>query len=724
MAGSMKGWRRDPLGRHEFRYFSSDGRATRLVSDCGVRSYDSPQGVGEQTFGPLQPEQTPQVLGTPLPLATNDSPLPVSGGPSSATSKGKKRAHQSLRARVSGVARTFFRNGWRKPVIGLTVCGLLAFGAEFATASTSTATLQQGVYVGHADPGSVASFAAATQTDPTIASDYLSSTTGWDGMDGSGGELTPMLANGWSGSSYTLSLGVPMIPNYPNGGGPAGTLANGAAGLYDNYFVALGENLVAAGEADAYLRLGWDFDSGANNWSATNPTDEANFAAYFRQIVESMRSIPGEEFKFVWNPDAAAFGGEPGYDVQLAYPGSAYVDDIGVDAYDQTWVTPQNPDSEWYRTTLPELTAAATFAQNEDEPLAIPEWGVAIRDDGHGLGDDPFYVNRMIGWMQNPGNNVAYESYYDVNTTSQQDEITDGNFPASLAAFTSDLAATQPPTSTTTTTTAPSTTTTTTAPPTSTTTTTAPPTTTTTSTAPPAGGNCTSPTFSTSDAEGTDNTDPTDGNQYWWVDNDAWDGSAGPQTMNVCNQSSWYATSDQTDNQGQVETYPDTEYDVGGRNASTYPSTVPLSAYSSITSTFSEDFPTTGDSFDAAYDLWTDNWTNETMIWNQYGGTQDYWVQCAEPGADQNDCGDYVGAVTLDGVSYHVLNLGGEIIFVRDVQVSSGSVDILGAYNYEISQGLAKATDAPTQLEYGIEIVSTTGTQTFPLTGLTFSLSS
>ena len=199
--------------------------------------------------------------------------------------------------------------------------------------------------------------------------------------------------------------------------------------------------------------------------------------------------------------------------------------------------------------------------------------------------------------------------------------------------------------------------------------------------------------------------------------------SAGPQTLYVCNQSSWYAVSDQTNNQGQVETYPNTEYDVGGREASTYPSTKAISAYSSITSTFSEAFPTTGDSFDAGYDLWTDDWTNETMIWNQWGGTQDYWGQCAEPGPDQGDCGITPIATTLDGVSYHALNLGGEVIFFRDTQVASGSVDILAAFDFEVAQGWAAATDAPTQLEYGVEICATTGAQTFPLTGLSFNLS-
>ena len=236
------------------------------------------------------------------------------------------------------------------------------------------------------------------------------------------------------------------------------------------------------------------------------------------------------------------------------------------------------------------------------------------------------------------------------------------------------------------------------------------------------GSTCTSPVWSSSGAEDSYNTDP--GTGFWWVDNDAWSGSHGPQTLNVCNQSSWYAVSNQTDNQGQVETYPNTEYDVCGRDNACSPSTKPISAYTSITSTFNEAFPTTGDSFDSAYDLWTNNWTNETMIWNQWGGTQDYWGQCAEPGPNQGDCGLTPYATTLAGVPYHVLNLGGEVIFFRDTQVASGSVDILAAFNFEVIMGWAKSTDAPAQLEYGVEICSTTGAQTFPMNGLTFSLAS
>ena len=97
-----------------------------------------------------------------------------------------------------------------------------------------------------------------------------------------------------------------------------------------------------------------------------------------------------------------------------------------------------------------------------------------------------------------------------------------------------------------------------------------------TTTTAPSGGNCTDPVWSSSDAEDTDNTDPNDGRQYWWVDNDAWNGGHGPQTIYVCNQSSWYATSNQPNNGGAVETYPDTEYDVGTRQR--HHSTKPISA--------------------------------------------------------------------------------------------------------------------------------------------------
>jgi len=259
---------------------------------------------------------------------------------------------------------------------------------------------------------------------------------GWTGMDGAGGSLNWLLEP-WDGSGYTLSLGVPMIPD--NSSGTAvGTLAQGATGAYNSYFVTLAQSLVSGGASHAYLRLGWEFDGSWFPWSATSSGAEASYASYFQQIVTAMRSVPGEAFHFVWNPDAVAFT-ESGYSVQAAYPGNAYVDAVGLDAYDQTWVTPQTPANAWSSTLLPGLTAAQQFASSVGKPLALPEWGVIVRSDGHGLGDDPYYINHMVSWMETASNDVAYEAYFDYDASGFNSQITGGSFPNSLAAFTADL---------------------------------------------------------------------------------------------------------------------------------------------------------------------------------------------------------------------------------------------------------------------------------------------
>jgi hypothetical protein len=220
---------------------------------------------------------------------------------------------------------------------------------------------------------------------------------------------------------------------------------------------------------------------------------------------------------------------------------------------------------------------------------------------------------------------------------------------------------------------------------------------------------CTSPTFTSKDPHATDSAAAGKG-QEWWVNNDAWSASHGPQTINVCSKSSWYAVSNQPNDGGQVETYPDTEYDVGGRAKGT---TTPISAYSSITSKFAESNDA-GGSWDAAYDLWTDNWKHETMIWNQWSGAQSYWPTLAR------GHGGY--ALNLDGVPYHFYANGKELMFFRDTQISSGSVDILAAYQWEVAHGFAKATDIPTQIEYGTEVASTKGAETFNMTAFRVSL--
>ena len=175
------------------------------------------------------------------------------------------------------------------------------FGPGLNPNAQSAGGLQQGAYDSLPTPSGMAAFAQQTGTSPTVATVYLNGSSGW--ADHGRLRREPQLPDQrYGGSGYTLSLGVPIIPT--SSGAAVGTLAQGASGAFNSYYVTLAQTLVAGGEANAYLRLGWEFDGSWMAWDATTPSAEASFAAYFQQIVTAMRSVPGEQFRFVWNPDA------------------------------------------------------------------------------------------------------------------------------------------------------------------------------------------------------------------------------------------------------------------------------------------------------------------------------------------------------------------------------------------------------------------------------------
>ncbi len=293
--------------------------------------------------------------------------------------------------------------------------GVLAAGASGAT------SVPLGDYAGSANPARVAQFGSITGAHVTLATDYLDRSSDWGALEGAAG------VGAWSSSPYRLVLGVPMLP----GRGRA-TLARGAHGAYDAHFVTLAENLVRVGEGNAYLRPGWEFNGTWYRWRVKNAKAAANYAAYFRHIVNAMRSVPGAAFKFVWNPNAGTSRGN--YSPGQAYPGNAYVDYIGTDLYDQSWVQPRTSQNAW----AAQLSATwgldwlAGFAAAQGKPIAFPEWGVAVRSDGHGLGDDPYFVDQFAAWIAT--HDVAWTNIFSFDG-DQQDDITDGSFPNALAAF-------------------------------------------------------------------------------------------------------------------------------------------------------------------------------------------------------------------------------------------------------------------------------------------------
>jgi len=277
-----------------------------------------------------------------------------------------------------------------------------------------------GDYAGTDDPQDLVGFGAATGTDPTYAVDYLDKTDGWSAMDDAS------IAQGWKGTGYRLVLGIPILPG-------TGTLAEGATGAYNGYFATLARNLVSDGEANAILRLGWEFNGSWYPWYVADATDAANFVRFWQQIVTTMRAATGQQFKFLWNASADT---GTSYTPAQAYPGNAYVDYVGTDVYDEFWGSPFTPAASWSSELTQQwgLNWLASFAAAHGKPIAIPEWSVSVRDDGHGLGDDPSFIDNMAAWFV--AHQVAFDCIFSFDISgSNRYDITDGTFPASLAAF-------------------------------------------------------------------------------------------------------------------------------------------------------------------------------------------------------------------------------------------------------------------------------------------------
>lgn len=230
-------------------------------------------------------------------------------------------------------------------------------------------------------------------------------------------------AKSWNGS-YRVMQAVPMLMS-------TGTLAIGATGAYDQEFVALGKLLVADKQPYALLRIGYEFNGSWNRWAAAN--DPTAFVTYYQRIVTAMRSVPGQHFKFIWNPAL----GLQSIAADLVYPGDSFVDYIGLDVYNQSW-RPQdvgNPAMRWQGlVTQPYgLNWLSSFAGAHGKWIALPEWGTGTRPDGHGGGDDPLFIKNMTQWIGS--HRVIAQGYWDYRAGDYDGEISDGGQPLSAAAY-------------------------------------------------------------------------------------------------------------------------------------------------------------------------------------------------------------------------------------------------------------------------------------------------
>ena len=313
--------------------------------------------------------------------------------------------------------------GSSSPTGASTPAGNTPSASPDSTSSIIPTEAGLGIYV-PGTPSAIATFASWLGAAPEYALGYFSDTS-WSNFVSEG----EWLIGQWSSQlpSQAMIWGMPL--NMADG---TSTLAEVAAGDFNSYYLQIAQTLVADGEANSFIRLGWEFNGGWYPWSP-GATGAATFIAAFQDVVNVLRSVPGENFQIVWNPNV----GEGQVSPAKCYPGNAYVDYIAEDVYDQFWGpnnTPITSDTTRWSDIESQsfgLNWLVSFAASEGKPIGLGEWGIVTRSDGFGGGDDPYFIQQMAAFIKT--NNVAFADYWDGGSTGFDSTLAD--HPLSEAAF-------------------------------------------------------------------------------------------------------------------------------------------------------------------------------------------------------------------------------------------------------------------------------------------------
>jgi hypothetical protein len=338
------------------------------------------------------------------------------------------------------------------------------YNSNSSTGASSTDPAGLGLYDGKSSPSGIETAANWLGSPSSIkyAMDFIDATD-WSHI------TNPYQLPNWKGSPFSMVWGVPMLPC----GGPDtqcatnvsdyNLVANGGA---DGYFKTLAQNLVSAGFGSSYIRLGWEFNASSMGWSVCNQQGSGatswlnDFVPAFRNIVTSMRSVSGANFKFIWNPIDTSNSSCPGVHLENLYPGDSYVDAVALDVYDgigtqissdaarftdllngtgnggYVAVTPSAINGQNFNGQGYGMKWLAAFGKEHKKEVSLPEWGLESTGQNAGGGDDAYFVTQMAHWIK--ANATGPELFWNLGGGTLPLDIpneTNGNTPNATAAF-------------------------------------------------------------------------------------------------------------------------------------------------------------------------------------------------------------------------------------------------------------------------------------------------
>lgn len=238
----------------------------------------------------------------------------------------------------------------------------------------------------------------------------------WSAMQGTWYMDSVRVPSGFNG---TLDVGVPLWPN-------DGNLTTAKNGGYNGQWETFARNL-AARYPTAYVRLGWEMN--LPGWKhAAYPQTAEEWKQAYRHAVNSIRK-GGPKLRIAWvvNEGRGQTGTE---DARIFYPGDAYVDYIGMDAYDWWPGYTNAANIARHRDGAYGWNFWLDFAKSRGKKFVLPEWGVAPANSASG-GDNPMYINFVYGWLKSNAQWIGYESYFSESASYIRSDLFTNNPKAS-----------------------------------------------------------------------------------------------------------------------------------------------------------------------------------------------------------------------------------------------------------------------------------------------------
>ena len=195
--------------------------------------------------------------------------------------------------------------------------------------------------------------------------------------------------------------------------------------------------------------------------------------------------------------------------------------------------------------------------------------------------------------------------------------------------------------------------------------------------------------------------------------NDMWGSGANTQTICANSATSWYITSNQPSTSG-IKAYGNASYYIGKS----------LSSINTLSSTLGSTTPS-GGAWDAAYDIWDSTNAYEIMIWTNYTGTATGGGNVKPISSSYNSSGNAVAVysnVSIGGATYNVYegtNGSNKVIsLLRTTKTNNATTDIKAVLTWIKGTGYFGNITVG-QVQYGVEVTSTSGAQTWTMSNYT-----